>query len=149
MQGKNYLPRKVKKVSTLIYVLRRIKNYFDILNGGEDTPIYFEGDNFVMDSNTNDNYSSKGGNNRTNHLEGFIPTFLQNHEKFKEIFENMRKKKLIVFAAMFFSYNIIYGILCSTNVIHIYQNRNLIYNDYYVEHLFVKQLRDNLISIRG
>ncbi|KEG01929.1 hypothetical protein YYE_03448 [Plasmodium vinckei vinckei] len=82
------------------------------------------------------------------HMEGFIPVFLLNDENFKNMFENMRKKKLATFAIMFFSYNVIYGLLCNTNIIHIYQNGRIIYNDYYIDDLFRKTLKDNLINIR-
>ncbi|WBY56916.1 selenoprotein [Plasmodium yoelii yoelii] len=82
------------------------------------------------------------------HMESLIPVFIVNDEKFKNIFENMRKKKLAVFAIMFLSYNVIYGLLCNTNIIHIYQNGRLIYNDYYVDNLFIKSLENNLINIK-
>ncbi|EUD72152.1 hypothetical protein YYG_02853 [Plasmodium vinckei petteri] len=82
------------------------------------------------------------------HMEGFIPVFLLNDERFKNMFENMRKKKLATFAIMFFSYNVIYGLLCNTNIIHIYQNGRIIYNDYYIDDLFRKTLKHNLINIR-
>ncbi|SBS96437.1 selenoprotein, putative, partial [Plasmodium malariae] len=168
------------------------------LNGGEETEIYFEDDEYAADQSAVNQYavdqstvdqstidsSVYDSNNKRKkyviflrsikaalfnrlicyliviiyilislniifprNMEAFIPTFLLNHEKFKEIFENFRKKKIWVFAAMFLSYNIIHGILCNTDKIHIYQNKNLIYNDPYIEHLFVKQLRAKLIEI--
>lgn len=82
------------------------------------------------------------------HTEYFIPVFIVNDENFKNIFENMRKKKLAVFAIMFFSYNVIYGLLCNTNIIHIYQNKRIIYNDYYIDDLFIKNIENSLINIR-
>lgn len=158
------------------YVINRIKKYFDILNG-EDTRIYFEEEDYQLYNNYNDKNRKKYVLFlRTihpaliykllsyvifmfyilvsliiifpRHTEGFIPLFLLNDENFKNMFENMRKKKLATFAIMFFSYNVIYGLLCNTNIIHIYQNGRIIYNDYYIDDLFRTNLKHNLINIR-
>ncbi|KOB60434.1 hypothetical protein PFHG_02196 [Plasmodium falciparum HB3] len=81
------------------------------------------------------------------HCEFFIPSFLLNNTKFIETFEKMRKKKIIVSSIMFLAYNIIYSILCNTNEIHVYQNKNLIYKDYFNEYFFIQTLRTNLKNI--
>ncbi|KJP86800.1 hypothetical protein AK88_03614 [Plasmodium fragile] len=81
------------------------------------------------------------------YIRPYIPPILLNHPRFNEMFENMQQKKLMVLGIMIFSYNIIYGILCNTSVIHVYQNRNLIYDDYYSDHLFVQRLRENMTQL--
>ncbi|CAI7719760.1 selenoprotein, putative [Plasmodium vivax] len=83
------------------------------------------------------------------YLKAYIPSILLNSRRFNEMFENMQQKKLMVLGMMFFSYNIIYGMLCNTSVIHVYQNRNLIYDDYYADHLFVQRLRENMTHVPG
>eukprot|EP00366_Plasmodium_knowlesi_P001095 XP_002258592.1 hypothetical protein, conserved in Plasmodium species [Plasmodium knowlesi strain H] len=83
------------------------------------------------------------------YLKPYIPPILLNNRRFNEVFENMQQKKLMVLGIMFFSYNVIYGMLCNTSVIHVYQNRNLIYDDYYSDHLFVQRLRENMTHVPG
>ncbi|EWC76637.1 hypothetical protein C923_02667 [Plasmodium falciparum UGT5.1] len=161
---------KSKSTVTKKYIINKIKNYFDILNKGRETEIYFENNNYIVDNDQKyilflmsiqpplfftlicyfilfifilialNIYLPK-------HCEFFIPSFLLNNTKFIETFEKMRKKKIIVSSIMFLAYNIIYSILCNTNEIHVYQNKNLIYKDYFNEYFFIQTLRTNLKNI--
>lgn len=157
-------------------MLSRIKKYFDLLNHGEDTEIYFEEDSYQADNSSNgeEKYVIFLRNIKAaliyrlicrfvlfiyvliaaslifpHYLKPYIPPILLNNRRFNEVFENMQQKKLMVLGIMFFSYNVIYGMLCNTSVIHVYQNRNLIYDDYYSDHLFVQRLRENMTHVPG
>lgn len=155
-------------------MLSRIKKYFDLLNHGEDTEIYFEEDSYQADNSSNgeEKYVIFLRNIKAaliyrlicrfvlfiyvliaaslifpHYLKPYIPPILLNNRRLNEVFENMQQKKLMVLGIMFFSYNVIYGMLCNTSVIHVYQNRNLIYDDYYSDHLFVQRLRENMTHV--
>lgn len=146
----------------------RIKNYFDALNG-EETQIYFEKNTFLVE---NKKYILFLNNLKPafiytflsqtilvffllitinlfypRAIEMFLPAFLVNNTRYKELFEDMRKKKMLVISILFFMYNIIYGILCRSSTIHVYQNRNLIYDNPFHEYLFMQELQRNLKDI--
>lgn len=79
--------------------------------------------------------------------EYLIPSIILNNPQYRSWMEEMRNKKLWVLSIMFFSYNLIYSGLCQSTSIHIYQNRDLIFNSPFNERVFTYQMNEALAPI--
>lgn len=79
--------------------------------------------------------------------EYLIPSIILNNPRYRSWMEEMRNKKLWVLSIMFFCYNLIYSGLCQSTSIHIYQNRDLIFNGPFNERVFTYQMNESLAPI--
>lgn len=149
-----------------------IKQYFDMLNN-EETEIYYEYDYYIVHDNNKKKYILflndmkpalifkiiarlillvfiiTGSNVMfSNYIEEFImPSFILRNQQYQLLMEKMRSNKLYVFLSMYISYNIIYAMLCQSNIIHIYQNQQLILKSRFNEELFMHQMNQVLMPL--
>lgn len=144
-------------------MLYYIKQYFDMLNNAE-TEIYSESDYYVV--NNSKKYILFLNDLKpaliyklishvilfifivialnlyvSNWVEEYlIPSFILNIPQYRLWMEDLRSKKIWVLSIMFFCYNLIYSSLCQSSSIHIYQNRDLIFNNPFNERVFTYQM---------